>query len=86
MSASFEPCGDVRSEAWPEKPKSYAVQYFIFSYVGIGSSRVGMAEKFFQGSFGTVLRDSCWALDKIDLRRTNFSLVVFISCSLRTVM
>ena len=46
MSPDFYPCGDIRSEAWTEKPKLHAVQCFIFAHVGTGRSSVEVDENF----------------------------------------
>ena len=59
MSAAFDPCGDIRSEAYPEKKKSHAVQCFIFAHVGTVSSSVEVAETLLQSCFGTIRGASC---------------------------
>ena len=46
MSADFDPCGDVRSEACTEKLKSHRLQCFIFAHVVTGWSSVEVSEKF----------------------------------------
>ena len=45
-STSFDPCSDVRSEAYPENPKLHEVRCFIFAHIGTGRSSVEVAENF----------------------------------------
>ena len=46
MSAIFNRCGGVHSEACPEKQNLHAVQCFIFAHVGTGRSSVEVDENF----------------------------------------